>query len=121
MNEAAIAAELRRLADAVERNTATLEAIADDVAEIAARGRLSHDEQRLLAAILPAIAETTRGTAFAASELLDVPAIAARLDGHSASRIAWLLGRARGRRIGRHRIQDGGRDRTGRLWAVTTL
>ena len=119
-NDAALLRELQRLATAVERNTELLQVIADDVAEIATRARLSLDDLRLLSTVLPAVAETTRGAAFAASEILDIPTLAAAVDGHSAASLAWLLSRARGRRISRHRVEDAGRDRTGRLWAVTT-
>lgn len=65
MNDDVILAELRRLADAVERNTEVLEIGA-------ARGRLTGEERRMLEDLLPAVADLVGDEVFAAVDVLEL-------------------------------------------------
>jgi hypothetical protein len=114
-----VLAELRALGCKIDAQRDEIAALRADIELLATRARLSRDELRLLERLLQASGAIVRGKAFAACDVLDVPEMAAMVEGYSASALCWLFARASGRRIGRYRLEAAGRDRTGRLWTVT--
>jgi hypothetical protein len=111
MSDAAIFAELRRLAEAVERNTEVLEVIAS-------RGRLSKEDRRTLAELLPVVGAIVGDSAFTCADLFEQPTLRPLLADQTLRGLPWLLARANGAPHGGFRVVRIGRDRDGALWRV---
>jgi len=95
-----------------------LDALREDVEQLAARGRISRDERALLADLLPAAAVIVNDAVFACVDLYDVPTLRGLLNGYSPSALSWLLGRAARSRIAGYRVERVGTDRGGALWRL---